>query len=588
MKERKIKCQIPIFGMLTFREAAHGFSSNSHNLASAEEVENYAVENDLAVNYVRDLYEKLNREEDTSNFTSNRSYLETVDVLEDISNIITELFYTYLEHYGLKGKRSVYILFVPDCLPTKEITIEPKDAFNPHDNYHIRVPLDFQNFMNLAILEKKKEVLRLMMLAITCICEQYGWPFAPFEEVAMKIKEVGYRCEYRIARAKSIGKHPTRKLKAGFGVIRDVGQSELFLFISDDKLNELHRANIAKDVNLDWEFSRYSRYVGHTPIWLNESEVMLGTDKIKIKVPASVLKEALLRPIKAQIADTDDPLLKQRILDIKLFQSYRYSDDTQQKFWRIRVENGEVLLNYGKEGTAGRFEFKEIPLTEKFELQIKKLIQTTVKKGYVLDEKKTANLCQFFDVKGRALHPLTTHPKFLEHFNATFYLDAKDSSSPFVLKYNVGLKILESTEVDYRKNYKLLHSKSPTFNPSRFRPAFGLAGRCVDFPLMTSLLKKDRARTTRWAHEPEREVIEAKINTKCSQEVIEYWKGMSEPDWIPFVFSFIKITGCLPSEWKEKALKALNQDITLKEAIGKPYQKEKINQMIEDLLTFDA
>lgn len=105
---------------------------------------------------------------------------------------------------------------------------------------------------------------------------------------------------------------------------------------------------------------------------------------------------------------------------------------------------------------------------------------------------------------------------------------------------------------------------------------------------MTSLLKKDRARTTRWAHEPEREVIEAKINTKCSQEVIEYWKGMSEPDWIPFVFSFIKITGCLPSEWKEKALKALNQDITLKEAIGKPYQKEKINQMIEDLLTFDA
>lgn len=47
-----------------------------------------------------------------------------------------------------------------------------------------------------------------------------------------------------------------------------------------------------------------------------------------------------------------------------MIQTLRYIDEKSDKFWHIETANCEMMINWGKTGTAGRYEIKEFDTDE--------------------------------------------------------------------------------------------------------------------------------------------------------------------------------------------------------------------------------
>ena len=109
----------------------------------------------------------------------------------------------------------------------------------------------------------------------------------------------------------------------------------------------------------------------------------------------------------------------------------RFVDEKSDKFWRVETADCEMVVNYGKTGTTGRYEIKEFDSEEECEKNAAKLVNSKTKKGYQdmpdFDEKEHF----YFDDEEMGIHPLTSHPHFRKYFSDEIYYDPCDEEAPF-------------------------------------------------------------------------------------------------------------------------------------------------------------
>ncbi|MBK7697429.1 MAG: WGR domain-containing protein [Saprospiraceae bacterium] len=60
----------------------------------------------------------------------------------------------------------------------------------------------------------------------------------------------------------------------------------------------------------------------------------------------------------------------------------KYIDDNSDKFWNIKTNETDVIITYGKNGTAGTTLLKKFETVEIAEKEALKLISEKIKKGY--------------------------------------------------------------------------------------------------------------------------------------------------------------------------------------------------------------
>ena len=239
---------------------------------------------------------------------------------------------------------------------------------------------------------------------------------------------------------------------------------------------------------------------------------------------------------------------------------YRYNDNKSDKFWRIEYIDSNILVNYGKTGTIGKFQMKEFDSTEECEKEANKLITSKIKKGYNLFPDFNVNNCFYFDDDEIGLHLLTSHPKFRENFTEDFYFDCGDEEAPF--GSDEGSDTLSQIEEDLRKSKDFSFTTFPkklieTYWGMTYIPANDLSLHSIE-----ELVKTDEMNVTQ-------------------SDMVTYATA----------FAQIKITGQIDDELKTTALNAMKRLEIVAQLLkwnttGKP--SEIGTKMIADLEHFVA
>ena len=114
-----------------------------------------------------------------------------------------------------------------------------------------------------------------------------------------------------------------------------------------------------------------------------------------------------------------------------MIKTLRFKDETSDKFWRVETAGCELVVNWGKTGTAGRYDIKEFGTAEQCEKQVEKLVASKQKKGYIDMPEFDAAQHLYFDTDDYGPHPLTSHPLFRTYFFNELYYDCYDEEAPF-------------------------------------------------------------------------------------------------------------------------------------------------------------
>lgn len=139
----------------------------------------------------------------------------------------------------------------------------------------------------------------------------------------------------------------------------------------------------------------------------------------------------------------------------------RYQDEKSDKFWRVETAGCEMMTNWGRTGTSGRYEIKEFASEEECEKQAAKLAASKQKKGYrQMGEFDPYQHC-YFDTDEWGPHPLTSHPAFRTYFSDEFYYDCGDENAPF--GSDEGSDALHELQDLFRKRPKFNFADFPRF-----------------------------------------------------------------------------------------------------------------------------
>lgn len=114
-----------------------------------------------------------------------------------------------------------------------------------------------------------------------------------------------------------------------------------------------------------------------------------------------------------------------------MLKNLRYTDEKSDKFWCVETLGCEMMLNWGKTGTAGRYEIKEFASEEICLKQAEKQLAAKYKKGYQEAPDFTTAGHLYFDTADFGLHRLTSNPIFRQYFADDLYYDCGDEDAPF-------------------------------------------------------------------------------------------------------------------------------------------------------------
>ena len=89
----------------------------------------------------------------------------------------------------------------------------------------------------------------------------------------------------------------------------------------------------------------------------------------------------------------------------------RFSDHQAERFWRIETLGADLMTNWGKIGTSGRYEVKTFSSETECEERAQQLVDTKIKAGYQDYPEFDPNQSFYYDDDETGLHPLTS----LEH-----------------------------------------------------------------------------------------------------------------------------------------------------------------------------
>ncbi len=207
---------------------------------------------------------------------------------------------------------------------------------------------------------------------------------------------------------------------------------------------------------------------------------------------------------------------------------FRYIDNKSDKFWRIDCIESNLLVNYGKTGSIGKFQIKEFESTEVCNKEAIKLISSKIKKGYSHFPDFDANNCFYFDDEEIGLHLLTSHPKFCENFTDDFYFDCGDEEAPF--GSDEGSDTLHQIEEDLRKSKDFNFTTFPKKLIEDYWDMTYIPANDISLPSIEELVKTDEM-------------------------------NLTQSDMVTYATAFaqIKITGQIDYELKKIALNAMKR-----------------------------
>ena len=235
-------------------------------------------------------------------------------------------------------------------------------------------------------------------------------------------------------------------------------------------------------------------------------------------------------------------------------ETYRYQDDNSDKFWRIEYASDALAVNYGKTGTIGKYQMKWFDTEEECKKEANKLIASKVKKGYKPYPEFDMNRHFYMDCRdedtSRGPHPLTSHPKFRQHFTDEFYYDSGEDAAPF--GNDEGAETLYTLEDDVRK-YK-------AFDFISFPQKYVTESWGMTYYSPTENTSKDD--------------IENVLKTDEGE------MGLTNGDIVIYATALaqVKITGRIDTELKMMAINAMKRKLISDEILGYDYANETLKK----------
>jgi len=244
--------------------------------------------------------------------------------------------------------------------------------------------------------------------------------------------------------------------------------------------------------------------------------------------------------------------------------AYRYKDDKSDKFWRVEYKDGIMAVNYGKTGTIGKYNVKYYD----DEAEVKKLIASKVKKGYIPYPEFDKDSHFYFDDRSNfeiLHHPLTSHPKYRAHFTHERYYCVADDFSPF--GSDDGADTIMIIEEDIRR----------------------AGSKPFDF---TAYPKKRVESDGSMTYYPANDLSKEAISNLLKNENGEMYMVYSDNVTYAIAFAQIKITGKIDAELKQMAINAMKRQIIADDMMeyycGGEFGIIPLTQMIEDLESFEG
>ena len=102
-------------------------------------------------------------------------------------------------------------------------------------------------------------------------------------------------------------------------------------------------------------------------------------------------------------------------------QAFIYTDGKSQKFWIIDAAGSDIMVNFGKLGTNGRFQITEYADETECQKAADKLILQKTKKGYKPASDFNFINRLYFDNEEYGLHRKTSRPHFVRYLTDDFY-----------------------------------------------------------------------------------------------------------------------------------------------------------------------
>ena len=242
-------------------------------------------------------------------------------------------------------------------------------------------------------------------------------------------------------------------------------------------------------------------------------------------------------------------------------QAFIYTDDKSQKFWIIDSAGNDIMVNFGKLGTNGRFQITEYDDEVECQKAADKLIAQKTKKGYKPAPDFNFIDRLYFDDEDYGLHRKTSHPHFVRYLTDDFYYDCGDEEAPF--GSDEGSDALHELAQAFRKN-----------------------------PDLDTLIFPEKLICEYWDMDylhPQADETAKNIEELCKHQEIEVYQ--SDKVIIATAFGSIKITGRLKPELQQLALLAIQRLDILAQLRGwcADGTLSEINrQMADDLRRFAA
>lgn len=241
-----------------------------------------------------------------------------------------------------------------------------------------------------------------------------------------------------------------------------------------------------------------------------------------------------------------------------MMQSYIYNDEKSSKFWRIDYSGNDLVVNFGKTDSLGRFQIKEFEDENKCKKEALRLIASKIKKGYQEEKDFDPHHIYYFDDKDWGTHKKTSHPKFTQHFCDDFYYNCADEDAPF--GSDEGNDTLYEIEESIRKNK---HIDWCSFSQKMVEEYWGMD----------------------YIHPEE---IDRDSLKKKLEEDKDYERDVLQSDQVTIAVGFgqIKISGEIDPKIKKHTLLSLER-IKLLAQINEWGENSEINnKMIKDLQSF--
>ena len=109
----------------------------------------------------------------------------------------------------------------------------------------------------------------------------------------------------------------------------------------------------------------------------------------------------------------------------------RLSDHQADRYWRIETLGGDLMTNWGKISTSGRYEVKSFASADECEMRALQLIEAKYKAGFEDYPEFDPMQSFYYDDDEIGLHPLTSHPIFRKYFHSDIYYSSIQDAAPF-------------------------------------------------------------------------------------------------------------------------------------------------------------